>query len=63
MKIKKIKAGFAEVEAGGFRRSINIELLPSLKVGDFILAHAGFAIQKIDPKKAEENLKIINEIH
>jgi len=62
MKIKSIKAGFAVAEAGRFRRTINVQLLPSLKIGEFVIAHAGFAIQKIDPEKAKESLRIIDEI-
>ena len=63
MKIKKINANFAEVETGGLRRTINIEMLPKVKVGDYVIVHAGFAIEKIDPQKAEETLRLINEIH
>jgi len=62
MKIKKIKGEFAEVETGGFARTINIQMLPSIKTGDYVLVHAGFAIQKVDPSKAEETLRFVNEI-
>ena len=62
MKIKSIKGEFAEVEIGRLRRTINIQMLSSAKVGDYVIVHAGFAIQKIDPKGAEETLKLINEV-
>lgn len=61
MKIKKIKGEFAEVEAGRLTRSANIQMLPGLQAGDYVLVHAGFAIQKIDPKKAKETLRLIDE--
>ena len=62
MKIKQIKGQFALVETGRLRRDINIQMLPGAKVGDYVLVHAGFAIEKIDPKKAKETLKILHEI-
>ena len=63
MKIKKINANFAEVETGGLRRTINIEMIPGIKVNDYVIVHAGFAIEKLDPQKAEETLRLIDEIH
>lgn len=63
MKIKKIEGEFAKVEAGGLTRTINIQMLPDLKVGDYCLVHAGFALQKIDSQKAKETLGLIDEIY
>jgi len=63
MKIRRIKGEFAEVEAGRLTRTINIQMLPAVKVGDYVLVHAGFAIQRIDPARAKETLQLIDEIH
>lgn len=63
MKIKSINGEFAEVETGRLRRSINIQLLSSIKTGDYVIVHAGFAIKKLDPQKAKETLRIFDEIH
>ncbi|MFH1413449.1 MAG: HypC/HybG/HupF family hydrogenase formation chaperone [Candidatus Omnitrophota bacterium] len=63
MKIKKIEGEFAKVESGRLIRKINIEMLPNIAVGDYVMVHAGFAIEKLDPEKAKETLKIINEIY
>lgn len=63
MRIRKIKADFAEAESGRLIRTVNIQMLPRVKAGDYVIVHAGFAIQKLDPKKAEETLRIIDEIH
>jgi hydrogenase expression/formation protein HypC len=62
MKIRKIKADFAEVESGRLLRNVNIQMLPGLRIGDYVLVHAGFAIQKVDPQRAKETLKIVDEI-
>ncbi|MFA4984788.1 MAG: HypC/HybG/HupF family hydrogenase formation chaperone [Candidatus Omnitrophota bacterium] len=62
MKIKEIKKGFARAEAGGISRTVNIEMLPDIKKGDYVLVHAGFAIQKVDARRAEETLRMLDEI-
>jgi hydrogenase expression/formation protein HypC len=63
MKVKKIKGEFAEVESGRLIRTINIQMLPHIKEGDYVIVHAGFAIEKVDPQKAKETLRLIDEIH
>ena len=63
MKIKKIEGNFAIVETAHLAKRINIQMLPKVKVGDYALVHAGFAIQKIDVQSAEQTLRMINEIH
>lgn len=62
MKVKKINGEFAEVESGRLLRTVNIQMLPGLKTGDYVLVHAGFAIQKVDRQRAKETLRIVNEI-
>jgi len=61
MKVKTIKGDFAEVESGQLIRTINIQMLPRIKVGDYVIVHAGFAIQKVDADKAEQTLRLIDE--
>ena len=63
MKIKKIEEDFAIVESGRILRRVNIQMLTQVRIGDYILVHAGFAIEKIDPHKAKQTLKIIDEIY
>ena len=62
MKIRKINGDFAEVESGRLLRNVSIQMLPGLKTGDYVLVHAGFAIQKINPQRAKETLRIVDEI-
>ena len=37
--------------------------MPAAKCGDYVLVHAGFAIQVLEPKEAEETLKLFAEIY
>lgn len=63
-KIKKIETDkqHAVVDYGdGTLRKINISLVEA-KIDDYVLVHAGFAIEKIDEKEAQETLKIFKEM-
>ncbi|OIN97155.1 hydrogenase assembly protein HypC [Candidatus Desantisbacteria bacterium CG1_02_38_46] len=61
VKVVKITGDTATINAGGVLKDISILLLQGVKAGDYVLLHAGFAIQKIDEKEANETLKIIYE--
>jgi len=52
----------ALVELGGLTRQASIMLVPDTQVGDYVLLHAGFAIQKLDEKEAEETIRLFAEI-
>lgn len=53
----------ATVDVMGARRQVSLMLLPEeAEVGDFVLVHAGFAIQKIDREAAEESMKLLQEV-
>ena len=52
----------AEADVGGVRRRIGIMLTPSVKVGDYVLLHTGYAIGVIDPAEAEETLALFREL-
>ena len=50
----------AAVKAGCHSESLL--LLDDVKPGDFVMLHAGFAIEKIDAEEAAETLRLLNEI-
>jgi hydrogenase expression/formation protein HypC len=60
-KIESIEDNMAIVSVGGVTYKASLQLLDDVSVGDFILLHTGFAIQKISPEDAEETLKIFSE--
>ena len=62
-KVVAINDKMATIDVSGVRRDISLLLLPEeAAIGDYVLVHAGFAIQKIDREAAEEALKLIEEI-
>ena len=48
-------------ETLGVSRKISLHLVPDAQVGDYLLVHAGFAIEKIDTEEAAEILTIFQE--
>jgi len=61
-KIKSIdqKTRHARVSFNGLEKNINIEVV-NVKIGDYVVAHAGYAIGKIDEKEADETLKLFDK--
>ena len=51
----------ATVEILGVTRTASVELTPSAQVGDYVLVHAGYAIEVVDAQFAQETLDIIRE--
>ena len=62
MRIQKLEGDFAWVTSGRLRRKINIQLVPKAKINDYIIVHAGFAIQIIDQEAAGQTLSLIEQI-
>ena len=61
-KVISITGQMAQVELGGLTRQANIMLVPGLRLGDYVLLHAGFAIQTQDEADAQETLELLAEI-
>jgi len=60
--INSIEDKEAEAEIGGITRRISLWLTPEAKVGDYVLIHAGYAINILDQEEAEETLRLLEEI-
>jgi hydrogenase expression/formation protein HypC len=52
----------AKVNFSGVSKEVCIQWLPDVNVGDYVLVHVGFALNKIDEKDAEETLRILREM-
>jgi len=62
-RVMGIEGWMAEVEVGGVVRRASIQLLEHVEVGDYVLLHAGFAIQVIDEEEAEKTLKLLGALY
>jgi len=58
-KIIEIEKNIAKVDVGGLLRDISLDLCPDVSVGEYVLIHTGFAIQKVDAEEAEETLDLL----
>lgn len=62
LKIVELNGVQAIGEMNGINKKIRVDLLPDLKLGDYVMVHAGFAIEIIDETLAKETLDIISEV-
>ncbi len=52
----------ATIEVGGARKKVSLALVDDVRTGDFVLVHAGFAIDKIDEEEAARTMRLLEEL-
>lgn len=52
----------ARVDAGGVRKEISLALVDGVGVGDYVILHVGYALNKLDPQEAAKTLKLFAEM-
>ncbi|MBR6905707.1 MAG: HypC/HybG/HupF family hydrogenase formation chaperone [Selenomonadaceae bacterium] len=62
-KVLEIKDSLAKVELSGVMRDVSLMLLPEAKIGDYVLVHAGFAMQVVEEKEVEEMNALFAEMN
>lgn len=63
VRVVAVEGNVATVDLGGSRAKARLDTLGEpVQVGDYLLVHAGFAIRRLDPKDAEETLRLFQEI-
>jgi len=62
MKIVEIKGSEGFVESSGLKRRANFSLIKSPKIGEYVLLHAGFVIEKVKDREAKKTLKILRSM-
>jgi len=61
-RIEQIKGDMAVAEIMGVHREISVILVPEAKIGDYVMIHAGFAINSIDENEAKETERLLREV-
>lgn len=59
--IELLPGEMARVEVGGVRRDCSLALVDGIAVGDFVVMHVGYAIQRLDQNEAERTLALFAE--
>lgn len=59
-KVISINGEHAKIDYGGVIKDANVSLVTP-KIGEYVIVHAGFAIETLDVKEAEESLKLWNQ--
>ncbi|MBX3641293.1 MAG: HypC/HybG/HupF family hydrogenase formation chaperone [Nitrosomonas sp.] len=52
----------AVVNLGGVRKAISLALVDDIKAGDYVIVHAGYALQKLDLAEAEHTLQLFEDL-
>ena len=60
-KVTKIENGIGTIDADGVRRTCSLLLVDEVKVGDYVIVHAGFALRKVDEAAAMETINFLKE--
>lgn len=62
MKLVERTEDLGVVELDGVRREVSLQLQPEVRLGDFVLVHAGYAIGVVDAAEAAETLSLLREM-
>jgi hydrogenase expression/formation protein HypC len=62
MKLVSIEGNKGFVELSGVKKEVSLTLLKEVKLGDYLIIHAGFAIEKLNEEEAKKTLAIWEEI-
>ncbi len=61
MRVVEIDGDMAVAEITGVSRKISLQLVEDVKVGDYVIVHAGFAIQVLNEVEALETIRLLQE--
>ena len=62
LRLVEIDGMNAMAEAAGIRRKVRVDFIREPKVGEYVIVHAGFAIERLNEQQALENLQAIQEV-
>ncbi len=62
MQVTKIDGQLATVKSAGTELTVGLDLLDEVSIGDYVIVHAGFAIQQLSAAEAHETLAILERL-
>ncbi|MFQ5821321.1 MAG: HypC/HybG/HupF family hydrogenase formation chaperone [Candidatus Heimdallarchaeota archaeon] len=61
-KLEKLKGTKGIISYGGAKREVDLSLIEDPRIGEYVIVHAGFAIEKLDEAAAKETLRLFEEL-
>lgn len=62
-KVIETDGTIAKVTIGGSIIDVSLQLVENIEIGDYVLVHTGFALEKIDEEEAQKNLAMLNSMN
>ncbi len=62
MQIVNVKGDTAQVALSGLKQEVDVRFLDRPRPGDYVIVHAGFAIDKLDPEEAKKTLELFRKL-
>ena len=62
MRLESVEGLSAVAEFGGVRQDVNLAILPDARPGEYVIVHAGFAIERLDEEEAEKTLELFRQM-
>ncbi|MHA2081925.1 MAG: HypC/HybG/HupF family hydrogenase formation chaperone [Candidatus Thorarchaeota archaeon] len=60
--VQSIDGDYAQVDFGGVSKKVCVTLLPGLEVGEYVIIHTGYAIERLKPEEAKKTLALFEEM-
>ncbi len=61
-RVLSVNGDFAEVDFGGVQKRVCVTLVSDVKVGEYVIVHTGYAIERLRPEEAEKTLALFEQI-
>jgi len=63
MKIVELNSPEAVAEQEGVRRQVRVDFIPDVQLGEYVLVHAGIAIERVNEEEARETLRLLRQLY
>jgi len=60
--VTSIDGDYADVDFGGVKKRVCVTLVPEVKMGEYVIVHTGYAIERLKPEEARKTLALFEEM-
>jgi len=61
-RVAAVDGTMAKIELNGVERDVSIRLTPGIRIGEYVLVHAGYAIATVDEQEARKTLQLVQSL-